>query len=589
MKNRKSIIKISILVISILLLSFSVTYAFLVPNIEKPEITNINVSSKSVDTLTFSNGTPLSLSGDFSMDSALGGTESKTITTNVSATLVANNKTNTASSTYNGYIIFSENFCYGAVNCTLKIFDPSGTQLTSVGTLDSPLPGLSMNGSVFYNYPAEALGFSNYTGIIKFASDYPISTSSSTTGTTQTWTISITIHNSGSSYDDYDEINSAEKLNGSVLLTTKDLTLKDVILASVGGASAIEAKTTAENFNFTNPAATALNRLKYDSTEDGPSDNDIVYYSDSYQYSDGYFNLVNPQSCTYSSCYSSLAGKYILFSSDSQYTPSRTRKLKQFLIGSQQGSNVAIYKSSSRESYDTYDTGIFALTDNDGTSYFYRGAVNYNWVRFNNMMWRIVRINGDGSIRLQYVATVSQISSHGSELDDKARIVGFRHDDNMLSSYGSTISEYSNSMVKASVDAWYTNNMSNVDDLIVTGTYCANGYSNNNFNLTCNSPYTLKVGLLSLREYVASGNPSRANRNLDSNYLSPFLVHEYWLMPNESDLSSLACASGTTNGCDISDSSVMFRPVINVKPNIIVDGGSGQIYDPYDLGTSLVN
>ncbi len=53
----------------------------------------------------------------------------------------------------------------------------------------------------------------------------------------------------------------------------------------------------------------------------------------------------------------------------------------------------------------TTDEGIFALEDDYGTSYYYRGAVTNNYVKFGDFYWRIIRINGDGSIRIQYDGT----------------------------------------------------------------------------------------------------------------------------------------------------------------------------------------
>ncbi len=41
---------------------------------------------------------------------------------------------------------------------------------------------------------------------------------------------------------------------------------------------------------------------------------------------------------------------------------------------------------------------LCSATDNYGTSYYYRGNVSNNYVYFANIYWRIVRINGDGSI-----------------------------------------------------------------------------------------------------------------------------------------------------------------------------------------------
>ena len=40
--------------------------------------------------------------------------------------------------------------------------------------------------------------------------------------------------------------------------------------------------------------------------------------------------------------------------------------------------------------------------DEDTYTYYYRGDVNNNWVKFGNYLWRVVRINGDGTIRMIY-------------------------------------------------------------------------------------------------------------------------------------------------------------------------------------------
>lgn len=47
-------------------------------------------------------------------------------------------------------------------------------------------------------------------------------------------------------------------------------------------------------------------------------------------------------------------------------------------------------------------SGLYKAEDDDGTTYYYRGVVNNNWVEFGGFYWRIIRINGDGSIRLIY-------------------------------------------------------------------------------------------------------------------------------------------------------------------------------------------
>ena len=50
----------------------------------------------------------------------------------------------------------------------------------------------------------------------------------------------------------------------------------------------------------------------------------------------------------------------------------------------------------------TTDEGLFMAEDDEGESYYYRGAVKNNYVSFAGNIWRIIRRNGDGSIRMIY-------------------------------------------------------------------------------------------------------------------------------------------------------------------------------------------
>ena len=49
---------------------------------------------------------------------------------------------------------------------------------------------------------------------------------------------------------------------------------------------------------------------------------------------------------------------------------------------------------------ETTEKGIYKAEDDYGTTYYFRGKQSYNYVSFAGQIWRIVRINGDGSIRL---------------------------------------------------------------------------------------------------------------------------------------------------------------------------------------------
>ncbi len=50
----------------------------------------------------------------------------------------------------------------------------------------------------------------------------------------------------------------------------------------------------------------------------------------------------------------------------------------------------------------TKGEGIYKTQDDWGDSYYFRGDVKNNWLKFAGYYWRIIRINGDGSIRVIY-------------------------------------------------------------------------------------------------------------------------------------------------------------------------------------------
>ena len=49
---------------------------------------------------------------------------------------------------------------------------------------------------------------------------------------------------------------------------------------------------------------------------------------------------------------------------------------------------------------ETTEAGLFKTKDNYGTSYYFRGKSSYNYVKFAEMCFRIVRIEGDGAVKL---------------------------------------------------------------------------------------------------------------------------------------------------------------------------------------------
>ena len=64
---------------------------------------------------------------------------------------------------------------------------------------------------------------------------------------------------------------------------------------------------------------------------------------------------------------------------------------------------ITYYKyTQTPKSYDTSTVGMYANSDDDGNTYYYRGSTASNYVKFGGYYWRAIRVNGDGTVRLIY-------------------------------------------------------------------------------------------------------------------------------------------------------------------------------------------
>ena len=123
----------------------------------------------------------------------------------------------------------------------------------------------------------------------------------------------------------------------------------------------------------------------------------------------------------------------------------------------------------------TTNEGLFKA-DDDYTattgmkSYYFRGAVDNNWVKFGkdstgkDIYWRIIRINGDGSIRMIYTGTTAPTEStkvvmtgEGTQIgksafnssNKKAEYVGY------MFTEGQQHGNSTDSTIKTAIDNWY--------------------------------------------------------------------------------------------------------------------------------------
>ena len=145
----------------------------------------------------------------------------------------------------------------------------------------------------------------------------------------------------------------------------------------------------------------------------------------------------------------------------------------------------------------TADEALLASAEDDyGTSYYFRGAVTNNYVEFANKCWRIVRVSGDGSVKLilhndnptgaanpcdaannsasaafaRYSGETYK-SAFNEKTDDNAYL-GFMYGAAGATDYASTHANTNKSTILTNLETWYNNNISDYADKIADTVWC---------------------------------------------------------------------------------------------------------------------
>ena len=285
---------------------------------------------------------------------------------------------------------------------------------------------------------------------------------------------------------------------------------------------------------------------------------------------------------------------------------------------------------------DKSDKGLYQGTDDYGTTYYYRGNVKNNIVYFANIYWQIIRINGDGSIRLMYDGTVKNAtggdqtignSQFNSNYNDPA-YVGYMYGNHDGATFDKVHTNTTSSTIKTTVDNWYKTNIvdkgysgyvSNTvgfcgdrtltsGDGISTSVYSFFGpykrFQAKSPQFTCpnkerdlytttdssigNKALTYPVGLVTYDELVFAG--------MDYDHVNKlawvYSTQHYWTMsPSYFDATNghaiewLQNSAGYLGNWGVAGT-VCARPVINLKPDVKITGGTGTANDPFVVNTN---
>ena len=216
-KNNKVLSILSVLIIGLFfILVTRITYAYLAPVINDAQ-TNVVGSTDTVDDFKFELGKPLKINATPTTLKENG--TNYTTSTTAKALLKANSTKNTA--TFNYYVYFqiaSNTFTYSdgsTPEIILTVTNPNGDEITSIEGLTYG----TFNGVSGFDITTKK-GFFNITN------NHEITSNSSTTYTTQSWTIKITYLNL--SIDQSTNFGNSMKVNVYITKKEKKLTLADV-------------------------------------------------------------------------------------------------------------------------------------------------------------------------------------------------------------------------------------------------------------------------------------------------------------------------------------------------------------------------
>jgi hypothetical protein len=431
----------------------------------------------------------------------------------------------------------------------------------------------------------------------------------------------------------------------SISLNVKGATFTNTILNNNGGKDNIEKnqipKVTEsapriESYTDNGTTITGL-QSAYSST----STSYYITYAESYSFDSntGLYTLNNPSVGQYSSIYSTLSNKYVTtlrLSPNNALNPSNYQnseivyKISSAIYNTTDSTGqINSSVSSKTYNYDMSDKKMIAMPDNYGTSYIFRGAVDNNWVKLgqystdyyqiykydetndvtetlydstciasdtidcekiasagDDIYWKIIRINGDNSIRLVYSGTVPPTKetsiydvtnyrnigddSYNINSDNKAYL-GYMY--TLNNDHGYTTDSY----IKTIIDSWYKNYFKDNSNYLADNGFCNNRTINNNvsesntyYNITDRMPsysfYTSNVASLMCQ------NKNDLFTTKDTNKGNGALTYPVGILNADEILLA---------GSKFYENSISFSPVIPVGPTMPMMRNNGNFLKNY--------
>ena len=226
----------------------------------------------------------------------------------------------------------------------------------------------------------------------------------------------------------------------------------------------------------------------------------------------------------------------------------------------------------------TTSEGLISSVDDDGASYYFRGDIDNNYVSFAGLTWRIIRINGDGTVRLVLDGVADTLSNYNTDNE------GYE--------------DFTKTDIQESLNSFYESNLKSYEASIANTRFCSEyGKTDDTYNaytrivtneiptLNClGDRYTSRIGLLTADEVVYAGG-LYGEENTDYYLYNEEIENLWWTMSlaklsDEEFYPFLVNESGEL--IDNINGSLYrsLRPVISLNRTVIVTG-TGTLDDPY--------
>lgn len=260
--------------------------------------------------------------------------------------------------------------------------------------------------------------------------------------------------------------------------------------------------------------------------------------------------------------------------------------------------NKITYPKNGPQSYKT-DLNYESAEDNYGTSYYFSGNKTNNYVNYGGMCWRIVRIQGDGSIKL-VLADENNLCNSGYSVNNK--MSSFINNATPVSYDSDGVApeslSFESSDILVALKTWETkianssnlvttkwcNDMTNVSGENGVLNYGAFTRINNSLpSLKCKETFEDTIGILSADEVLLAG--AQVN-GINSYYLVDNANGPYWTMSpyifdNTPNILGVSENGTLSNVINVTRSDIYVRPAIVLAKTTTVSGGNGSINNPY--------